>query len=225
MKLYSKILIITFFSIAMAYIESAVVVYLRELYYPEGFYFPLKLIPENILIIELGRELATIIMLLTIGFLSGKNLSERIAYFLFSFGVWDIFYYIWLKVFLNWPESLLTDDLLFLIPVPWISPVLAPVLVSIIFILFSILVLRKTEAGYKIKLDKINFILILIGVALILISFVWDFEKRLNSVSPVEFMWIVFVIGLIFMTTGLFQIIYKKNKEKLISRKDAKTQS
>lgn len=213
MKLHSKILIITFFSIAMAYLESAVVVYLRELYYPEGFYFPLKLIPENILIIELGRELATIIMLLTIGWVSGKNLSQRIAYFLFSFGVWDIFYYVWLKVFLNWPDSLFTDDLLFLIPVPWISPVLAPVLVSIIFILFSILVLRKSEAGKKIKLDKINFIIILIGVALILLSFVWDFEKRLNSVSPVEFMWIVFVIGLIFMTTGLFQIIYKKNKE------------
>lgn len=213
MKLHSKILIITFFSIAMAYLESAVVVYLRELYYPEGFYFPLKLIPENILIIELGRELATIIMLLTIGWVSGKNLSERIAYFLFSFGVWDIFYYVWLKVFLNWPDSLFTDDLLFLIPVPWISPVLAPVLVSIIFILFSILVLRKSEAGKKVKLDKINFILILIGVALILISFVWDFEKRLNSVSPVEFMWIVFVIGIIFMTTGLIQIIYKKNKE------------
>lgn len=213
MNLHSKLLLITLFSIAMAYLESAVVVYLRELYYPEGFYFPLKLIPENILIIELGRELATIIMLLTIGWVSGKNLSEKIAYFLFSFGVWDIFYYIWLKVFLNWPESLFTDDLLFLIPVPWISPVLAPVLVSIVFILFSILVLRETEAGNKIKLDKINFILILIGVALILISFVWDFEKRLNSVSPVEFMWIVFVIGLIFMTIGLFQIIYKKNKE------------
>ncbi|WP_337866241.1 hypothetical protein [Ignavibacterium sp.] len=213
MNLHSKLLLITLFSIAMAYLESAVVVYLRELYYPEGFYFPLKLIPENILIIELGRELATIIMLLTIGWVSGKNLSEKIAFFLFSFGVWDIFYYIWLKVFLNWPESLFTDDLLFLIPVPWISPVLAPVLVSIVFILFSILVLRETEAGNKIKLDKINFILILIGVALILISFVWDFEKRLNSVSPVEFMWIVFVIGLIFMTIGLFQIIYKKNKE------------
>ncbi|WP_337872489.1 hypothetical protein [Ignavibacterium sp.] len=213
MNLHSKLLLITLFSIAMAYLESAVVVYLRELYYPEGFYFPLKLIPENILIIELGRELATIIMLLTIGWVSGKNLSEKIAFFLFSFGVWDIFYYIWLKVILNWPESLFTDDLLFLIPVPWISPVLAPVLVSIVFILFSILVLRETEAGNKIKLDKINFILILIGVALILISFVWDFEKRLNSVSPVEFMWIVFVIGLIFMTIGLFQIIYKKNKE------------
>lgn len=225
MKLHSKLLLITLFSIAMAYLESAVVVYLRELYYPEGFYFPLKLIPENILIIELGRELSTIIMLFTIGLISGKNLSERIAYFLFSFGVWDIFYYGWLKVFLNWPDSLFTDDLLFLIPVPWISPVLAPILVSIIFILFSILVLRKSKDGKKIKSDKINFILILIGVALILISFVWDFEKRLNSVSPVEFMWIVFVIGLIVMTTGLFQIIYKKNKEELITGKDAKTQS
>ncbi|MCL6494575.1 MAG: hypothetical protein K6T54_07320, partial [Ignavibacterium sp.] len=210
---------------AMAYLESAVVVYLRELYYPDGFTFPLKLIPEKILVIELGRELATIIMLLTVAMIAGKVFAERVAYFLFSFGVWDIFYYLWLKVFINWPDSLLTDDLLFLIPVPWISPVLAPVLVSIVFITFSISALMKVEVGLKTKFDKINFLLILFGVVLILLSFVWDFEKRLNSVSPVEFMWLIFICGLILMSLGLFRFSNKKNNEELISRKDAETQS
>lgn len=225
MRLRTKILIVAFFAIAMAYLESSVVVYLRELYYPDGFTFPLKLIPDKILLIELGREFATIIMLLTVAMIAGKVFAERVCYFLFLFGVWDIFYYLWLKVFINWPDSLLTDDLLFLIPVPWISPVLAPVLVSIVFISFSIFALKKIEFGFRIKFDKINFVLILFGVALILISFVWNFEKRLNSVSPVEFLWIVFICGLVFISIGLFRFDEKRNNDKSMSRKDAETQS
>lgn len=225
MKLHTKILIVASFAIAMAYLESAVVVYLRELYYPDGFTFPLKLISEKILLIELGREFATIIMLLTLAMIAGKIFAERFSYFLLSFGLWDIFYYLWLKVFINWPDSLLTDDLLFLIPVPWISPVLAPVLVSIVFITFSILALKKVELGFRIQSDKINFVLILFGVVLILLSFVWDFEKRLNSVSPVEFMWLIFICGLVLMSFGLFRFSNKKNNEESISCKDAETQS
>lgn len=209
MKLTQKILVILFFSIAMAYLEAAVVVYLRELFYPNGFSFPLKLIPQNILFIELGRELATLVMLLTIAIISGKFFIERVSYFFFAFGVWDIFYYLWLKIFINWPESLLTDDLLFLIPVPWISPVLAPILVSIIFILFSVFALRKSEAGSIIKIDIINVLMSSIGVVLILISFVWEYEKRLNSVSPVEFMWEVYIVGLLFLSFGLFRSFFQ----------------
>ncbi|AFH47990.1 Hypothetical protein IALB_0278 [Ignavibacterium album JCM 16511] len=205
MELSRKILVVFLFSMVMAYLESAVVVYLRELYYPSGFTFPLKIIPDKILIIELGRELATIIMLVTIALIAGKIFVEKVAYFLFAFGVWDIFYYIWLKVFINWPASLLTDDLLFLIPVPWISPVLAPVLVSVIFISFSILALRQTEAGSRIKFMKSDIILILIGVILILFGFICNFEERLNSTSPVEFMWEVFLIGLLSLSVGLLR--------------------
>lgn len=196
----------------MAYLESAVVVYLRELYYPDGFTFPIKLIPEKIIFIELGREFATIIMLCSVAVISGKLFVERISYFLFAFGVWDIFYYLWLKVFINWPESLLTDDLLFLIPVPWISPVLAPVLVSIIFISFSVPALNKIEAGNKVKSDKISLAMILIGVVFILISFIWDYEHRINSVSPVEFLWTLFLIGLLFMSGGFTKTILSAKK-------------
>ena len=86
MKLSTKIFAILIFSIAMAYLESTIVVYLRLLYYPDGFIFPIKIIPEEIFIIELGRELATIFMLASIGFLSGKKFVERFSFFLFAFG-------------------------------------------------------------------------------------------------------------------------------------------
>ncbi len=225
MKLSQKLLFVFIFSVSMAYLESAVVVYLRELYYPNGFLFPIKLIPEKIILIELGRESATILMLFSVALISGKLFAEKISFFLFAFGVWDIFYYLWLKVLINWPESLLTDDLLFLIPVPWISPVLAPVIVSVVFILFSYFSLKETEAAIELKFNLFSIALIITGVGLIFICFIWDYEKRLVSESPVDFMWLVFIAGLLIMSTGLFCPVFRKKKQNIISRKNAEPQA
>jgi hypothetical protein len=115
-----RILWLTLFAIAMAYLESAVVVYLRLIYYPEGFQFPLKAITNTNLWIEVGREAATMVMLVVVGFLAAVTGPGRFAVICYAFGVWDIFYYIWLWIFIDWPSSLLTWDLLFLIPLPWI---------------------------------------------------------------------------------------------------------
>src|SRR6185295_1640743 len=51
------------------------------------------------------------------------------------FGAWDLAYYAGLYVALGWPPSLLTWDVLFLIPVPWTAPVLYPALVSVVLVL------------------------------------------------------------------------------------------
>ena len=126
------------FSIAMAFLESAVVVYIREIYYPEGFNFPLKLIDNHIAITELLRELATVIMLIAIAVLAGKNSYERFAYFILSFAIWDIFYYVFLKMILNWPLSFLEWDVLFLLPYTWVGPVIAPIINSILMIILAL---------------------------------------------------------------------------------------
>ena len=146
-KLKYNILWVCFFAVWMAYLESAVVVYLRELYFPEGFSFPIKIMPLTLSLIEIGREVATIFMLLSIAYLSSKKSWSRFAYFMIAFGIWDIWYYIWLKIFLNWPSSLLTWDLLFLIPVPWVGPVLAPVIVSVSLVGAGVLILFLQENG------------------------------------------------------------------------------
>lgn len=140
----------------MGYLEAAVVAYLRELYYPNGFHiskkikFPfikfgpvaeLKPFSERIFLTELARELFTMIMLVSFAWLVGNSLSSRIVYFLLAFGVWDIFYYIFLKIILNWPESFGTTDVFFLIPTPWIGPVWLPILCSVIIIAISFLIL------------------------------------------------------------------------------------
>ncbi len=131
----------------MGLLEAVVVVYLRALYYPEGFVVSgvesLTLIPAKMVVVELCREVATIVMLSGIAFLTCRTGEwwSRLAVFMIGFGVWDIFYYVWLKVFINWPESLFTEDVLFLIPVPWLGPVLGPVIVSIVMIITGLSIL------------------------------------------------------------------------------------
>ena len=158
------------FSIAMAALESAVVVYLRALYYPEGFTVAFKLIDESIVKVELLRELATLVMLGAIGYIAGNSFKDRFAWFLLSFGLWDIFYYVWLKVLIDWPTSILEWDILFLIPFTWLGPVLAPVICSVTMILLAFVVLDNPK-----PVLKTVWFLLSVGSFLILFTFLQDY--------------------------------------------------
>lgn len=139
-----RLLFLAVFSMAMAFVESAVVVYLRALFYPEGFSVSLKTFTGFYYDTEVLREAATIIMLVSVALLSArKGWWDRLAYFLWCFGVWDVFYYLWLYALVRWPQSMLTKDVLFLIPVPWIAPVLVPVAISCLMMLGATLILWK----------------------------------------------------------------------------------
>ena len=194
-NLIPKLLWLTIFAIAMAFVESAVVVYLRAIFYPDGFKFPLKAITDHKIVIEVFREAATLFMLLSVTFLSGKKLWERFAYFMFSFGVWDVFYYIWLKVLLNWPVSLFDWDILFLIPLPWISPVLAPVSISLLMIIFGIFIAHSVQRGQEFKPAFISRILALSGIILILYSFMHDVNATLHQQMPKPYHYEFLIIG------------------------------
>ncbi len=178
-----------FFGVAMAYLESAVVVYLREIYYPEGFQFPIKIIPQKMGLIEIGREAATLVMLFSVAFLAGKGRWRRFAFFMLIFGVWDIWYYVWLKVFLNWPASFLTWDLLFLIPAPWVGPVLAPVIVSISLIAGAAVILMIEDSGFQFKLKKWEWVVFLSIPLIIFISFILEAPIILKEQMPRVYRW------------------------------------
>jgi len=137
------------FAAAMAYVEAAVVVYLRFLYYPEGFLVrdaaSLGVVPTLALRIELGREAATIVMLGAVAFLaSKKSWWERLAFFMWAFAFWDVFYYVWLRVVLGWPPGVMTLDVLFLIPDVWVAPVVLPLVASGIMMAVALAILRRT---------------------------------------------------------------------------------
>jgi hypothetical protein len=198
------------FAVAMAYVESAVVVYLRTIYYPQGFSFPLVLMPPGMVAIEMGREAATLVMLLGLAMLAGADRWDRILVFCVGFGVWDIAYYIWLWVFLRWPPSPLTWDVLFLIPLPWIGPVVAPVIVSVVLVVGGLLLLRKRAGGEPIGFPLSLQILALAGGVLVLGSFMLDFQVVLRQMEPPPFRWGLFGTGVAFAVAALVLALGKK---------------
>jgi len=173
----SKLLTLLAFSIAMGLLESAVVIYLREIYYPEGFKFPMVLISGRIALTELLRELATLVMLLTIAILIGKTFTQRFAWFIFSFAVWDIFYYVFLYVLIGWPESLFTWDILFLIPTVWVGHVIEPVFLSVVMIVFSVIIHLYSIKNLQTKISSREWAALITGSVMIIISFTLDYAK------------------------------------------------
>jgi len=214
---YKRIGILTVFAISMAFFESAIVVYLRELYYPLGFAFPLKQMSSKIAMVEIMREFYSIIMLIAVAFITGKHKTNRFAVFIYCFGIWDIFYYVFLKFIINWPESFFTWDVLFLIPTIWTSPVIAPIIVSVSMIILAVIIFYKNLTDKMIGFSLNEFIILIIGALIIFISFIWDYShyvyqyfsfseifKNINNPDlaqviftyiPQKFNWFYFWIG------------------------------
>lgn len=168
--------IVSIFSAAMAALEGAVVVYLRTLYYPDAFTVSFRIVDSNILLVEIVREAATLVMLLGVAYLAGKNFRERFAYFLLSFAVWDILYYGWLKIFIGWPSSFFDWDILFLIPVTWIGPVAAPVICSITMIVLAAILLTT-----RFSMSKTVWACLVLGSTLVLFTFMRDYTAFIVS--------------------------------------------
>jgi hypothetical protein len=135
-------------------------------------------------------------MLLGVAMLAGTDRWERFLAFCFSFGVWDIFYYVWLWISLRWPPSVLTWDVLFLIPVPWVAPVLAPVLVSVALVAGSLLMLRLKAQGVRLSFSTPLWTLAVTGGLLVLASFVIDVASLQDQPVPAPFRWNIFGLGL-----------------------------
>jgi hypothetical protein len=147
--LFQFILFIVF-AISMGYFETSAAYYQRIILGISPSY-NLSVLPKlssEHLLIEQVREISTILMLFAVGMLVGKSKIEKVAVFLFCFGVWDISYYIFYYVLIQWPTSLFTIDLLFLVPMPWIAPIILPIVASIIMIAWSTYVIIRK---YKLK--------------------------------------------------------------------------
>jgi len=196
------------FSIAMGFLEGSVVVYLRELYYPNGFLFPLTIMSNQLAVVELFREFATIVMLAGIGMLAGRAANERLAFFLLSFAIWDFFYYVFLKLVLDWPSSFMEWDILFLIPVPWVGPVISPVLITLTMVAFAA-ALIKGQSGFS----RVEWSLIVLGCLIVILSWTMEFQtysqsigddlKALQTYIPQHFPWGVFIVGELLLVTAI----------------------
>jgi hypothetical protein len=198
------VLWIVVFSISMAFLESAVVIYLRDLHYPEGFAFPLKMMTRRHIGVEIGREAATIFMLIAVSALSGKRFWEKFSYFLICFGFWDLFYYLWLKVAVGWPSSLVDWDILFLIPLPWIAPVIAPVTIATMMILAGLFIILLYKRGYDFRPSSLTWVLAIVGTLIILYSFMRDTSASLYQQMPLPYRYDALIAGEILYLLAIF---------------------
>ena len=199
----------------MAYLESAVVVYLRGMYGIEDLLRDINFQIDAYTYIEIGREAATIIMLALISSLAGNNWQKKIGYFFLAFGIWDIFYYIWLYVFIQWPKSLFEWDVLFLIPLPWWGPVIAPILISLLLIVIGYLLI--IESPFRITV--FSWIVFLISIILILYTFMEDSikiiltgEGNLAEVRPTNYDWLLFLASFFIWILITLKVFYASRK-------------
>ena len=187
---------LTLFGVAFGFLEAAVVVYLREIYYPDGFYFPIVIIVDRIAAVELLREASTLLMLFAVAMVAARDRMDRFFVFAFLFGVWDIVYYIGLWLFLGWPPSLLTWDVLFLIPVPWLGPVLYPVLVALFLIAGFGVHQRIRARGGTLHLTRAEWVVACAGALTIIVAFCWNWRAVAEGAIPQSFPTWMFTAGL-----------------------------
>jgi hypothetical protein len=188
---------------AMGILEAAVVVYLRRIYYPGGFGFPLVPMEPTILRIEVVREAMTIVMLACMAGLAAERTWPRLMAFIVAFGVWDIVYYAGLKLFLDWPTSWIEPDILFLIPKVWVGPVLAPALVSALWIVAG-LWLHRRPAQMRV-VDWIGAS----GSAGIVVASFWI---PLGTPEHPRFAWWLFTAGVLVGTATLFHLARRRRE-------------
>jgi hypothetical protein len=210
---------VVIFGVAFAYIESAVVVYLRAIFYPDGFTFPLAEFGINagplwrqLLLTEIGREAATLVLIVTTAWLIGLNHRQRVAYFLAIFAVWDIFFYVWLKVLINWPASVMDWDILFLIPVTWASPVIAPVIVSVVLLMFAVIILyRFGERVLKVTLP--DWLGLLCSALAVVVSFCVGGRHITEADFQSHFHWSLFIAGNICAVAVFAKCVWKSEQK------------
>jgi hypothetical protein len=201
-QLWKRIGWMAAYAVAMGYLEAAVVVYLRGLLNITNATVNL----HGYMGVEIGREAATVVMLVAVGWLAGRAWRERAAYFALAFGIWDVMYYVFLKVLIAWPGSFLSPDVLFLIPVRWTGPVLAPVLISLLLCATAVLALFRLEHGQELGFTRLRRSIVLLGGLLALAVFMADALLALaagqpdwNLLPPGEFRWPPFLLALLMM--------------------------
>jgi hypothetical protein len=216
-------LVVVVFAIGMAWVEAACVYYLRLLVDRLDPYqanpLPLHGVADQV---ELVREAATLVMLLAIGMLAGLTWRSRLAYSAIAFGVWDIFYYVFLKMIYDWPKSLFDWDVLFLLPLPWWGPVLAPVCIAVLMITWGTLVSQQPVGQPDTPATPAIWWLNALGVVMALYVFMTDSLRAvrhgldLTRVLPTAFNWPLFLVALALMAAPVAHVAWQAQRKPMV---------
>jgi hypothetical protein len=207
MDSFRRLPAVALYAVAMGYIEAACVTYLRKAYGIHDLIRDVPMRSDKFTGIEIGREVMTMLMLLTVGWIVGRKLQDRLGAFVFAFGLWDIAYYGWLALFNGWPRSPFDWDILFLIPMPWWGPVLAPALIASMMCVGGAAAVLGADRGVSWRLTWTNAAIAGAGIAVVLYTFMADAlgalpdgRSAVEHVRPSDFEWPLFVAGFIVMS-------------------------
>jgi hypothetical protein len=221
----TKWAIVVAFAIAMAWVESASVFYIRALVDRVEPYQPNPLPMNDTLgYVELWREAATLVMIAMLGLLAGRTWRRRAGYAVLAFGAWDIFYYVFLRIVSGWPRTLFDWDILFLLPLPWWGPVLAPVSIALVMILWGTLTTQSRDAATG---SRWTCALGWTGILLALAVFMIDAWRALPEgrdavlrVLPATFNWPLFLLAVLLMASpALHQLAVLPAKKSLLQKR------
>ena len=215
--------VVVVYAIAMAWVEAAIVLYLRTIlgefrpYPPPSTPLPLRLVGPEVI-----REFATMVMLATVGWLGGRRFWDRFGRFLIAFGVWDIFYYIFLAILTGWPDGLLDWDILFLIPLPWWGPVYAPTMIALLMVLTGWVMTLEPVVDGVVRLSRGAILAAGVGCLLALYTFLepalevlfregW---KGLMHLVPKSYLHALYWPAWILMAVPLAQLLYGLRRQR-----------
>ena len=205
-------LLVVVFAAGMAWVEAACVYYLRAMVDRLEPYQANPLPMHGVLgPVELVREAATLVMLLTVGGIAGRTRTTRLGYTAIAFGTWDIFYYVFLKIICDWPKSLFDWDILFLIPLPWWGPVIAPVSIALLMIVWGTLATLGAVRERATAATSTSWRFNVLGTALALYVFMADSIHAVSqgvnvrTVLPTVFNWPVFALAVTLMAAPVAQ--------------------
>jgi hypothetical protein len=215
-----RLVALILFGLTFGYVEAAAVVLIRTIYAPihqrlfpdraTDDLFPLITMqqwsehgpPTMPPLLEAGRELGLVLMVALVACAGFRSLCEWFAAFMLTFGVWDLAYYMWLKVLLGWPHSLSDWDLIFSIPLPWVGPVWAALLVAVAMTVTAAVFFRREAIGQPIEPRWIHWTAVLIGALFIMVAFWWDARSQLAGGIPAWFNWPLLLVGLLIGLAG-----------------------
>ena len=211
-RLTGSLVYVAIFALAMAYLEAAVVVYLRRIYGITDLIRDVAAYDPSLAAIEAGREAATLAMLLALGLAAGRSAQARLGFALFAFGFWDILYYAWLRILIGWPRTLMDPDLLFLIPLPWWGPVLSPVLIAVLAIAAGWMAVARDDRGLRFNPGPVGWAALAAGILAALYAFMADAlqalpasPETLGRLRPGDFPWPAYSAAILLMTFALWR--------------------
>jgi len=146
---------------------------------------------------------------------AARTWSKRLAYALIAFGVWDIFYYAWLKVMYGWPRSPFDWDILFLLPLPWWGPIIAPMSIAALMIVGGTLATQTTAMHVTSPLTRRMWRLSWLGIALGLYVFMADAVAAVaagadpTKLLPQSFNWFAFGVAFALMAAPIVSTVWE----------------